>query len=392
MTTVDEKLDDTQPVLTAAARTPIGKLGGALAAVDAIELGATAVAATLTRAEGITPDYVYLGNVVQAGNGQNPARLAAARAGVPVTVPAMTINDVCLASMSAVGWAATQIRAGEITSAVVGGFDSMTRAPHATRVRAAARVGDTVLTDLLVHDGLWCGLAGVGMGELSDAENARLGITRADQDAFAAASHQRACAATERGVLAGEIVPVDGVELGHDEGVRPGSTAEGLARLRPAFTEAGTITAGNASQMSDAGAAGVVTTLRYARSLGLDGLTAVIDRAVVAGPDPALHLRPADAARVLLKRNGLTARDIDVWEINEAFAGVVLASARALAVDLDRVNVNGGAIALGHPLGASGFRLVQTLAAQLHRADAELGVAAICGGGGQGQAVLLRRV
>ncbi|MFF5989994.1 acetyl-CoA C-acyltransferase [Prauserella flavalba] len=382
--------DDRVPVLAAAARTPIGRFGGALAGIGALDLGATAVAGALARAGGPTPDYVLLGNVVQAGNGQNPARLAAARAGVPITVPAMTLNDVCLASMSAVGWAAAQIRTGEIGTAVVGGFDSMSRAPHAMRVRGAGKVGDATMVDLLVHDGLWCGLAEQGMGELSDAENERLGITRAAQDEFAAHSHLRAAAATEEGLLAGECVPVDGVPLETDEGIRPGSSAEALARLRPAFTEKGTITAANASQMSDAGAAGVLMSLRAARERGLTGLAEIVDRAVVAGPDPALHLRPAEAIQVLLERNRLAVGDIGRWEINEAFAGVVLASTRKLGVDLDTVNVHGGAIALGHPLGASGFRLVQTLAAQLPRADAEFGIAAICGGGGQGQAVLLR--
>ncbi|MEV4644352.1 acetyl-CoA C-acyltransferase [Saccharopolyspora sp. NPDC049357] len=391
MSTVNSQ-DDRLPVLASAARTPIGKFGGALAGTEAIDLGATAVAGALARIEGVTPDYVFLGNVVQAANGQNPARLAAARAGVPITVPAITLNDVCLASMSAVGWAAAQIRVGEIASAVVGGFDSMTRAPHAMLVRNAAKIGDAELIDLLVHDGLWCGLAGTGMGELSDAENARLGISRAEQDQFAARSHRRAAEATERGLLAEEIVPVTGVPLAVDEGIRPESTAESLARLRPAFTESGTITAANASQMSDAGSAGVLTSLRIARERGLSGLVEVVDRAVVAGPDPTLHLRPADAVGMLLERNRLAVSDIDLWEINEAFAGVVLASAQKLGIDLDAVNVNGGAIGLGHPLGASGFRLVQTLAAQMPRVNAEYGVAAICGGGGQGQAVLLRRL
>ncbi|MGW0816959.1 thiolase family protein [Streptomyces viridiviolaceus] len=379
------------PVLVAAARTPVGKFGGALGGVDAVDLGSTAITGALARAGGVEPDYVFLGNVVQAGNGQNPARLAACRAGVPVTVPAITLNDVCLASMSAVSWAASQIKAGAIASAVVGGFDSMTRAPHGTRLRGAGKVGDATMVDLLVHDGLWCGLSEAGMGELSDAENAKLGISRAPQDEYAARSHRRADAAANAGLLAKEIVTVTGTSLSADEGIRPGSSAEALAALRPAFSVSGTITAANASQMSDAGAAGVLTSRREARSLGLGELTHVVDWAVIAGPDPTLHLRPADAARVLLERNRLTVGDIDLWEINEAFAGVVLASSQKLGIDLDRVNVWGGAIALGHPLGASGFRLVQTLAAQLHHTDAELGVAAICGGGGQGQALLLRR-
>lgn len=386
-----DSTDDRLPVLAAAARTPIGKFAGALAGVDALDLGAAAVAGVLDRAVDITPDYVYLGNVIQAGNGQNPARLAGIRGGVPVTVPAMTLNDVCLASMSAVGWGAAQIRAGVIGSAVVGGFDSMSRAPHAVSIRNAAKVGNAGLTDLLMHDGLWCGIADTGMGPLSDAENARLGITRSAQDEFAALSHQRAAAATERGALAEEIVSVYSVPRYVDEGIRPATSAGALARLSPAFTDSGTITAANASQMSDAGAAGMLTSLRTAREHGLTGLIEIVDQVVIAGADSTLHLRPAEAIRALLERQRLGIGDIDRWEINEAFAGVVLASVQQLGVELGTVNVNGGAIAIGHPLGASGFRLVQTLAAELLREDAELGVAAICGGGGQGQAVLLRR-
>ena len=383
---------DRSAVLVASARTPVGRLGGSLADVEAVDLGATVIKAAVERGGAITPEYVLMGNVVQAGNGQNPARLAATRAGIATTVPAVTLNDVCLASMSAVGWAAAQIRTGEITSAVVGGFESMSRAPHGARVRLAGKVGDAHLVDLLVHDGLWCGIAQVGMGELSDAENARLGITRAEQDDLAVLSHRRAAAATRSGRLGEEIVPVDGVRLPADEGIRPGTDTAALARLPPAFTESGTITAANASQMSDAAAAGVMTSLGRARAEGLSELTEVVDRVVIAGPDPSLHLKPAVAARVLLERNKLSVNDIDFWEINEAFAGVVLASVRELGISLDTVNPNGGAIALGHPLGASGFRLVQTLATQLHRAEGEFGVAAICGGGGQGQAVLLRRL
>lgn len=385
--------DGQAAVLVVAARTPVGKFGGALAGVDAVDLGAAAITAALGRADGLAPDYVLMGNVVQAGNGQNPARSAATRGGVPTTVPALTLNDVCLASMSAVGWAATQIRADEIGTAVVGGFDSMSRAPHAVRHRTgsgAPRTGDALLVDLLVRDGLWCALADSGMGELSDAENARLGIGRAEQDAFAAASHRRAQAAHQ--ALAAEIAPVPGTSLEADEGVRSAVDTAALARLRPAFTGSGTITAANASQMSDAGAAGVLTSWERARAAGHGRLVEIVDRAVVAGPDPTLHLKPAAAVRTLLDRNGLAASDIDLWEINEAFAGVVLATTGALGLDPARVNAQGGAIALGHPLAASGFRLVQTLAAQLHTGDGELGIAAICGGGGQGQAMLLRRV
>jgi len=359
--------------------------------VEAVDLGAAAVAEALSRAGDIRPEQVLLGNVVQAGNGQNPARIAAARAGVEPTVPAVTLNDVCLASMSATAWAAAQIRHGELSAAVVGGFESMTRAPHGVRTRVAPRVGDADLVDLLVHDGLWCGLTEQGMGALSDAENARLGVSRADQDEFAVRSHRCAHAAQTSGTLAEEIVGVAGVPSTADEGVRPDSDPAQLARLAPAFTPSGTITAANASQMSDAGAAGVVTSAARARAAGFRTAVQLVDRAVVAGPDATLHLKPARAARALLERNGLATADVELWEINEAFAGVVLATVRDLGIDLATVNTCGGAIALGHPLGASGFRLLSTLAHRLVRGDAELAVAAICGGGGQGEALLLRR-
>lgn len=378
---------DAAAVLVSVARTPIGKLGGALRDVDALDLGATAVASAVQRAGGLVPDYVALGNVVQAGNGQNPARVAAVRGGVPTTRPAITLNDVCLASMSAVGWAVALIERGEISSALVGGFESMSRAPHAARVRGTDKVGDACLVDLLVHDGLWCGLAEAGMGELSDAENDRWGIGRREQDELAALSHQRAVKASAAGIFDDEIAPVGDAR---DEGIRPDTTAEALARLAPAFTPSGTITAGNASQMSDAASAGLVTTRGRARAEGLEPIAEIVDRVVVAGPDYALHSKPAAAAGALIARNGLAASDIDRWEINEAFAGVVLAATRELGIGVDAVNVHGGAIALGHPLAASGFRLVLTLALELRRSGSEWGVAVLCGGGGQGQAVLLR--
>jgi len=383
--------DDNAPVLVAGARTPIGRFGGALATCSAVELGAAAVGAAVDRAPGLAVDYVVLGNVVAAGNGQNPARAVAARAGLPLTVPALTVNDVCLASMTSLGLAATLIRTGEIRGAVVGGFESMSQAPHAVRVRGAASVGDGTLVDLLVRDGLWCALALRGMGELSDAENTRLGIPRYEQDDVALASHRRAAEATAAQRLAAEIVPVGGTELTVDEGIRTDTSLDALRRLRPAFTTTGTITAGNAAQLSDAAAAGIVASRGEARASGREPLAEIVGRDVVAGPDPALHLKPAAAARRLLDRYGLGPDDVDLWEVNEAFAGVVVATARELGLDPARVNVNGGAIALGHPLGASGFRIVLTLALEMRRRDAELGVAAICGGGGQGQAVLLRR-
>jgi acetyl-CoA C-acetyltransferase len=367
-------------VIAAGARTPIGRFNGALATVDAVDLGAHAVRAALERCE-LEPDYVAVGNVLQAANGQNPGRRAALQGGVAREVPGITLNDVCLASMSAVALAASMVRAEEASCVLVGGFDSMTRAPHAVRMRAGARMGDRNLVDVMVHDGLYCSIAGEGMGGMSDAENLRLGISREAQDRFALASHQRAAAGAER--LAEEIAPIAGLE--RDEGVRE-TSYEALAALAPAFGREGTITAGNASQVSDGAAAAVVTTAERAGS----PLAEVVGRAVVAGPDSTLHLRPAEASAKLLSRHGLRPSEIDLWEINEAFAGVVLASAAALGIDLERVNVNGGAVALGHPLAGSGLRLILALAYELRRRGGGLGVATLCGGGGQGEAVLLR--
>jgi acetyl-CoA C-acetyltransferase len=369
-------------VLAGAARTPIGRFGGALARVDAVELGAHAVRAALERCPDLDPDYVAVGNVLQAANGQNTGRRAALAGGVRREVPGITLNDVCLASMSAVALGVAMLRAEEATTVLVGGFDSMTRAPHATRMRPAVKAGDQPLIDVMVHDGLYCSIADAGMGGMSDAENLRLGISREAQDRFAAASHQRAAAAADR--LAEEIVGLAGLE--HDEGIRPQTTYAALAALPPAFSEDGTITAGNASQVSDGAAAALVTTADRA----VDPLAEIVGRAVVAGPDSTLHLRPAEASRKLLERHGLKPANIALWEINEAFAGVTVAAAEALEIDLERVNVNGGAVALGHPLAGSGLRLVLTLAYELRRRGGGLGVATLCGGGGQGEALLLR--
>ena len=381
--------DSATPVLVAGARTPIGRFRGALADLSGVELGAAAVRAALDRASGLEPDYVVLGNVLQAAGGQNPGRRAALAGGVKREVPGITVNDVCLASLSAVGLAAGMLRGGEATCVLVGGFDSMTGAPHAVHVRGAAALGDQPMIDVMVHDGLYCSIQDVGMGELSDSENARLGISREEQDAFAAQSHARAAAATDDGRLAEEIAPLDALE--RDEGIRADSSAERLGALPAAFTSDGTITAGNASQLSDGGAAGVVTTAERARAAGHEPLAEIVGRAVVAGPDSSLHLRPAEAAQRLLDRHGLSAQDVDLWEINEAFAGVAVSAIRELGIDPARVNAQGGAVALGHPLAASGFRLLLTLAHQMRRTDATLGIATMCGGGGQGEAVLLRR-
>jgi acetyl-CoA C-acetyltransferase len=375
----------TTTVLAAGARTPIGRFQGALAGVDPVALGAHAVSAALARAGGLEPDYVAMGNVLQAANGQNPGRRAALQGGVERSVPGITLNDVCLASMSAVALAAGMLREEEASCVLVGGFDSMTRAPHAVRMRPAVRMGDRPLVDVMIHDGLYCSIAEAGMGGMSDAENARLGISREAQDEFSARSHARALAARER--LAEEIAPVGDFAL--DEGVRE-SSYDALAALPPAYSPDGTITAGNASQVSDGGVAAVVTSDSAARGAGISPLAEIVGRAVVAGPDSTLHLRPAEASAKLLRRYGLDARDIALWEINEAFAGVVLASVAALEIDAERVNVNGGAVALGHPLAASGLRLVLTLAYELRRRGGGLGVATLCGGGGQGEAILLR--
>lgn len=383
------------PVLVEGARTPIGRLGGVLSEIPAVELGSHAVRAALERCPGLAPDYIVMGNVLQAGNSQNPGRRAALLGGVAREVPGTTLNDVCLSSMSAVALAASMIREHEADCVLVGGFDSMSRAPHAMRVRGQeSRIGDTRLVDLMVHDGLWCAISEVGMGELSDRENERLEISRAAQDALSLRSHQRAAAATDSGRMAEEIVVVNanGAAVGSDEGIRADTSLERLAALPPAFGASGTITAGNASQLSDGASAGIVTSRERAREAGLTPLAEIVGRAVVAGPDSTLHLRPVEAARQLLERQGLSATDIDIWEINEAFAGVAVASIDALGLQPDRVNVNGGAVALGHPLAASGFRLVLTLAYELRRQGRELGVAAMCGGGGQGEAVLLRSV
>jgi acetyl-CoA C-acetyltransferase len=387
--------DRTKPVLVDGARTPIGRFRGALADVPAVALGAHAVRAALARCPGLDPDYAILGNVLQAANGQNPGRQAAVRGGLPRDVPGTTLNDVCLSSMSAVAVAASMLHEGEAQCVLVGGFDSMSGAPHAVHVRGARASGDARLVDVMIQDGLWCQLSDAGMGSLSDRENERLGITREAQDAFALRSHERAAAATDSGRLGEEIEPFGGAkgrELSEDEGIRRDTSIDKLSSLPPAFTPEGTITAGNASQISDGATAGIVTSLERAQAFGLAPVAEIGPRAVIAGPDSSLHLRPAEAVRRLLERARLAVSDIDLWEVNEAFSGVVLATIEDLRLDPEHVNVNGGAVALGHPLAASGLRLVLTLAYELRHRGGALGVAAICGGGGQGEAILLRAV
>jgi acetyl-CoA C-acetyltransferase len=389
-----------QPVLVAGARTPIGKMLGSLAGLTAPELGGAAVRAALERA-GITGDQVdtvLLGNVVQAGVGPNPARLAAVAGGIPMSAPATTVNKLCLSGLASIAQAAQQIAAGQYEIVVAGGLESMSHAPYLLpRAGRALRYGETPLADALDQDALVCGFDGVPMGVATERYQAGLGISREDQDAYAAESHARAAAAIKDRRLAEEIVPVavlgreGDVIAEEDEGVRPGTTAERLARMRPAFSAEGTITAGSASQLSDGACAVIVMSQERAEREGLPWLAEIGSYGTVAGPDPSLLYQPANAIRDALRRDGaLSLGDLDLVEINEAFAGIALASIRNLGLSLDRVNVNGGAIALGHPVGMSGARLVLTLALELRRRGGGVGAAALCGGGGQGDALIVR--
>jgi len=390
-----------RPVIVAGARTPIGKMHGFLAPQPAAALAGLAIRAALERAgvSGVQVDAVILGHVVQAGAGPNPARLGAAAGGIPMGVPATTVNKLCLSGLAAIAQAAQQIVTGQSEMVVAGGMESMSNAPYLLPrgPRRGLRYGDTPLCDALDQDALVCGFDAISMGAATDRYQARLGISREDQDAFAAESHARAAAAIKEGRLAGEIIPVTvpgrkgEVTVEDDEGVRPGITPGRLAALRPAFSENGTITAGSASQLSDGACAVVVMDAGRAERLGLPWLAEIGSYGTVAGPDPSLLHQPANAIRDAFCRDGtLDVRDLDLIEINEAFAGVVLASTRDLGLAPDRVNVNGGAIALGHPVGMSGARLVLTLALELRRRGGGTGAAALCGGGGQGDALILR--
>lgn len=383
------------PVLLDGIRTPFGRYLGALRDVPARDLTANAIRYLLDRHDGFAhADGVLLGSVLQAGQGQNPARLAAAAAGVDWQVPATTLNNVCLAGLASVAGAARRIQLGEGERYIVGGGDSMSRAPHARLMRQAdKRPGPVDFTDVMIKDGLWCSLTDEGMGELSERANRELSIERAAQDEYAAASHQRAAAATDSGFLSGEIVPVaqGGVTLDADEGIRADSSVEKLATLKPAFSEAGSITAASASQMSDGASAGLVCSQAVADAADIEPLGRIVSFAEVAGPDNTLHLKPARAIESVLARAQLSLADIDVLEINEAFAAVVIASCRELGLSAEQVNVNGGAIALGHPLGGTGFRLLLTAARELRRRNGRYALACLCGGGGQGYAVIIER-
>ena len=388
-------------VIVNGARTPQGKLLGALASQSAVDLGAHAIKHALQRA-GVAPedvDYVFMGNVVQAGNGQNPAKQAAVAAGLPMNVPAMSLNKVCLSGLVAVTEAARMIRAGEADVVVAGGMESMTNAPHlALGARKGKAYGDMTLADSLAHDGLVDVELQVPMGELTETGNAERSITRQEQDEVAARSHQLAGKAQQDGVFADEIAPIeipqrkgDPVTVSEDQGVRPESTAEGLGKLRAAFTKDGTITAGNSSPISDGAAALVLTTRGYAQEHGLDWLAVVGKPGQVAGPDTSLHSQPSRAIEHALSRAGWTAEELDLIEINEAFAAVSVQSVRDLGVDMDKVNIHGGAIALGHPIGASGARLALHAAMELARRGSGKAAVSLCGGGGQGEALLLSR-
>ena len=378
----------------------MGRLLGSLASKSASELGGVAIAGALDRA-GIGPDrvqYVIMGQVLQAGAGQITARQAAVAAGIGMDIPALTVNKVCLSGLDAIALASQLVRLGEYDMIVAGGMESMTQAPHLLKnSRAGYKYGPVQLEDSMALDGLTDAFDHLSMGESTENSGRRLGITRAEQDAFAAASHQRAAAATKNGLFAAEIVPVpvaasggEQVNVTEDEGIRPGTTKETLAKLKPAFGKDGTITAGTASQLSDGAAAVVVMSARAAQQAGTPVLAEIGAHGNVAGPDNSLHSQPSNAIKQALAKAGRTVADLDLIEINEAFAAVAIQSMRDLGVTSDIVNVNGGAIAIGHPIGMSGARIALHLCHELRRRGGGLGAAGLCGGGGQGEALLLR--
>jgi acetyl-CoA C-acetyltransferase len=386
-------------VLVSGARTPIGKLSGALKGFTAMDLGGIAIEAALDRAgiSGDQVDYVIMGHVLQAGQGQITARQAAVKGGIPMSVPALTINKVCLSGLDAIALADQLIRAGEYDVVVAGGMESMTQAPHLLPgARAGYRYGNAQVLDATLHDGLLCAFDQVAMGAGTEEHGKKLNIPREEQDAFAARSHERATAAQKDGRFDEEIVPVpvpqrkgDPLLVTTDEGVRPETTAESLAKLKPAFAADGTVTAGNASQISDGACAVVVMSAEKARELGVQVIAEIGAHGVVAGPDASLQSQPANAIKKALEKEGLTTADLDLVELNEAFAQVGIQSRKELDLDDDKVNVNGGAISLGHPIGMSGARIALHLVLELRRRGGGVGAAALCGGGGQGDALIL---
>ena len=388
-------------VIVSSARTPIGKLSGALAGFSGADLGGIAIKAALERAGigGEKVDHVIMGHVLQAGQGQITARQAAVKGGVPMDVPAITINKVCLSGVNALYLADQMIQAGDADVVVAGGMESMTNAPYLLpNARAGYRMGNGELIDAMIHDGLWCAFDGVHMGTGTEKYCGQVGnISREAMDELAARSHERAAAAQKDGRFNDEIATVeipqrkgDPVIVDTDEGVRPGTTAESLGGLRPAFGKDGTITAGNASQISDGGAALVVMSRAKAEQLGATPIAELVGFGMVAGPDASLLTQPSRAIRRALDKAGLSVSDVDLFELNEAFAAVGVASMADLGISDDVVNVNGGAIALGHPVGMSGARITLTLINELRRRGGGLGAAALCGGGGQGDAALVR--
>jgi acetyl-CoA C-acetyltransferase len=386
----------TRSVIVSAVRTPVGKFGSALRDCSAVDLGGAVIREAVARAA-IPPsdiDHVVMGHVLQAGAGQITSRQAAVAGGIPKEIPAITLNNVCLSSLTAIAYADQLIRAGDLETAVAGGMESMTNAPYvAPRARWGGRLGDAALVDTMIHDGLWSTFTGQHMGESSDEVNAALRITREDQDAWAARSHQRAADARESGRSAEEIV---GVELtgraavSQDEGIRPETTPASLAQLPPAFGAEGTITAGNASQLSDGAAAVTVMSSDRAAKLGVAPLAEIVASGMCAERFAYLHTVPAIALEIALKKAGLDVADLGLLEINEAFASVAVHATRMLGVSEDIVNVNGNSVALGHALGSTGARMAVTLVHEMRRRDIEYGAATLCGGGGQGYALILR--
>ena len=392
--------DQATSVIVAGARTPFGRLLGSLKGFSGVDLGAIAIKAALER--GGVPasavDYVIMGQVLTAGAGQMPARQTSVKAGIGWDVPALTINKMCLSGIDSIALADQLIRAGEFECVVAGGQESMTQAPHLLPgSRSGFKYGNTELVDHTAFDGLYDAFTDQPMGALTEQGNDTDGFTRAEQDEFAARSHQLAATAWKNGLFADEVVPVsipqrkgDPIEFSEDEGIRADTTADTLAGLRPAFRKDGTITAGNSSQISDGGAPGGEVGKAKAAELGLTPLAAIGPHRVVAGPDSSLQLQPANAIEKACARAGITPADLDLVEINEAFAAVGLASTKALGINPDIVNVNGGAIAIGHPIGTSGARITLHLALELQRRGGGVGVAALCGAGGQGDALIIR--
>ncbi|MGE9809176.1 acetyl-CoA C-acetyltransferase [Janibacter sp. G1551] len=388
-------------VIVAGARTPMGRMSGSLKGFSGSDLGGFAIKGALEKAgiSGADVDYVIMGQVLTAGEGQIPARQAAIKGGIPKDVPALTVNKVCLSGIDAIALADQLIRAGEFEIVVAGGQESMTNAPHLLpKSREGFKYGDVAMKDSMAYDGLHDVITNQAMGALTEAHNVdESAFTREEQDEFAAASHRKAAAAWEAGAFADEVVPVeipqrkgDPVVFATDEGVRVETTVESLGRLRPAFSKEGTITAGSASQISDGAAAVVVMSKAKAEELGLTWLAEIGAHGVVAGPDSSLQAQPANAIAAACAKEGIAPSDLDVVEINEAFAAVGLASTKQLGIDPDKVNPNGGAIAMGHPLGMSGARITLALAHELKRRGGGVGAAALCGGGGQGDALIVR--